>query len=79
MTEHASDSYCRQTSSTVSNLKSVCSYDRDAFLIRQLRIDGALQKIVPTSHPDRLLYILYYPVLAGYVGERGFYNTLQLD
>lgn len=79
MTEQANDPQFREVANTVGNLGFVKSYDRNGVLMRQARIDGAVEMVVPTSSLFGILYLAHSPVLAGHPGERQLYDTLRLE
>lgn len=48
-------------------------------MISQARIYDALQKVIPTSLCEPILYLEHYPVLTGHTKERPPYDTLQSE
>lgn len=77
--QQASVYYCRQASSTVRLSGSTINYDRNKFLVRTTSIDGAVQKVVPTSLQPCLSHHSYYPFLAKHPGKRGMYDSMRLE
>lgn len=75
--EQAKVSYCRQPSSTIGLAGSTVNYDSNRFLICTVSINVALQKVVLTSYRERLLYHLQCPALAGHLGEKHMFYSMQ--
>lgn len=74
--EQVNSSYSLQSSSTVLFPKETHSYDRKGFLKQIAPIDGAEQKIFPTSLAAQLLYQWHYWTLPGHTDERRMYNRM---
>lgn len=49
ITELASDPHCREDPNTTINVGSNHSCDRNGVVIREAQIDGAVEKVEPTS------------------------------
>lgn len=75
--EQPKDLYCSKASPTVRLTGSKFSYDRNGVLVRTARIEGEVQKIVPTSLQNCLLYRLQYPKLTGQLGELQMSDLMQ--
>lgn len=79
ITALASSPYSSKAANMVGKLDSVYSYDWKGVLIKQARIHGALQRVVPLSLRAGILYMSYYPVLAGHRGNSRLYDSLRHD
>lgn len=75
--ELAKNSYCLQASSTVGLLDSTLNYDRNQFLVRNERMNGAVEKGFPVSLLLSLSYQLHFRTLGGHPGERHIYGPMQ--
>ena len=77
--ERATDPFCQAVAQQVGTWKSKLDYDRYGLLVRKSPLEGALQRVVPKSLLDRLLYLSHYPRLAGHPGGTRMYYTLRRD
>ena len=75
--EQKNDRYCRSVAELVGKPQSQYDVDRRGLLVRQSRIDGALQKLVPVSLRARVLHLAHHPLTAGHPGARRMYDTLR--
>ena len=75
--EQKADRYCQSIAELVGKPQSQFDVDRRGLLVRKSRIDGALQKLVPTSLRARVLRLAHYPLIAGHPGARRMYDTLR--
>lgn len=64
------DPYCRKLVKSVGQPELGYLYDRDRVLLRHSKIDGILQKDVPTLLRPHLIYLAYHPILTGHPGKR---------
>ena len=77
--EQRNDVECNQYANFVGLPGSQFVYDREGYLSRVSKVDGALQRVVPRSLRIRLLYLAHYPRLQGHPGARRMYDSLRQD
>lgn len=77
--EQGKDLYCRSVSSTLGYLGLTYKYDRNGCLTCTSQIDGATQKVVPTSLTARLLYHAYYHIFPSHPGGKSIYDRMKRE
>ena len=77
--EQARDPYCQERMEKLGLEEEGAVFEIDQFgiLCRRAKLDGAMQKVVPKTLRDRLLYLSHYPRLAGHPGQSTMYNSLR--
>lgn len=75
--DQVNDPNCRQASSTVGSPGSTYKQDRSEFQRQLVTIYWAVQKVVPTSPPARLLYQSKFSKLAEESGGRGIHDMMR--
>ena len=77
--EQAKDSYCKSLLPETTVDASHFITDQFGIICRKSTLDGALQRVVPESLRERVLYLSHYPILAGHPGGYKLYATLRRD
>lgn len=71
------DTFWKSVPSEVGKTATTLHLDRDGVLCTPASLDGSIQRVVPASLKDRVIYLVHYPRLAGHPGETKIYQTLQ--
>ncbi|CAN8069116.1 unnamed protein product [Agarophyton chilense] len=71
------DESCKETAQFVRTPGSLVDYERFGLLCRRSPLDGALQRVIPTSLRAPFLYLAHFPRLGGHPGGRRVYQTLR--
>ena len=77
--EQARDPYCQERMKKLGSEEEGAVFEIDQFgiLCRSAKLDGAMQKVVPKTLRDRLLYLSHFPRLAGHPGQSTMYKSLR--
>lgn len=79
VTDLAKDSFCSQVAGLVETYGSCYLYNRHGILVSTAPRHGAVQTVVPHIPLPGLLYLSFYPKLAGHPRERPTYDTVTRD
>ncbi|CAN8073108.1 unnamed protein product [Agarophyton chilense] len=71
------DEYCKEPAQLVVTPGCLFDYDRFGLLCRHSPLDGALERVIPTSLRAGFLYLPHFPHLAGHPGCQKMYQTLR--
>ena len=77
--EQAADAYCQSLLTEVTTDNSQFVIDHHGLICRRSNLDGALQRVVPVSLRERVLYLSHYQLLAGHPGGYKMYATLRRE
>lgn len=77
VTAQTIDLYCGEVVLAGGEPGTLYSYDREGVLVKQSKIDGSGQKVLPASICSLVLYMAHYHVFGGHPGERRLYHTLR--
>lgn len=73
------DAFCDQMKELVGTRNCLFIFDKYELLVRQVLLDGSLQKLVPNNLRSAMLYLAQYSTSTGPARERQMYDSLRHD
>ena len=64
---------CREYAAMVGFPNYDFDFDENHILVRKLRLEGALQKVIPQALSERVINLFHSQILQGHVGESRLY------
>lgn len=77
--EQSKDAYGRKITTQVGLNRPDFQIDHNGLLVRTLRIDGCLQKVVPVSRQKFIFHTQHHQQVTIHLGERRMYDTMQRE